>query len=210
MNNEDVLKKYKEIMPFLSELLGPGCEIVLHDVTNKKKSIIAISNPLSGRKVGDPLTDLAEKILQQGLLSDSNYIANYSGKSKGVDFLSSTFLIKNEGKPIGMLCVNKDVEYVHDMYANFLQLLKKYNIYTPEDIPFTENLDNSTESYIRRSINQAIKISGLAPERMTVPEKKEILASLKASGVLELRGAIKEVASSLYVSVPTIYRYLKS
>jgi len=209
MNNKDILKQYKEMLPFLSELLGPSCEIVLHDVTNKKNSIIAINNPLSGRKVGDPLTDLAEKILRQGLLSDSDYIANYSGKSKGINFLSSTYLIKNGGIPIGMLCVNKDVGYVHDMYASFEQFLKRYNITAPENIAYTENLDNTTESYVRKSVSQAIRLSGIAPERMTVAEKKELLASLKANGVLGLRGAVKEAASALNVSVPTIYRYMK-
>lgn len=209
MSDKEMLEIYKKLVPFMAELLGGGCEVVLHDTTNKKKSVIAISNSLSGREIGDPLTDLAEKIMEQGSLSNADYLVNYSGKAKGRDFLSSTYLVKNEDRIIGMLCINKDMTTISELRLNIASMLQKFNIASPETSSFLENLDSSVETYVQRNISQAIGFSGITPERMTADEKKKLIKALKKDGILDLKGAVREAASQLNVSVPTIYRYMK-
>lgn len=77
-----------KFVPFLSEALGAGCEVVAHDITDPEHSVVAICNNLSGRNIGDPMTDLS---LDEANRSD--YVANYSGRSKGRDFLSSACFV---------------------------------------------------------------------------------------------------------------------
>lgn len=60
------LAPYVEMVEFLGEALGREYEIVLHDLTNPERSIVAIANgELSGRGIGGPVTDFALKILKQ-------------------------------------------------------------------------------------------------------------------------------------------------
>ena len=103
MTDQELLKCYTDFVPFLAAVCGPGCEIVIHDVTNPEQSIIAIGNGISGRELGDPMTDLARELQEKGTYADTECLLNYKGKTKSGEFLSSTYFIKNEGRLIGML-----------------------------------------------------------------------------------------------------------
>ena len=62
-----LLKPYLPLVDFLAVVLGKNTEIVLHDVLDIDKSIIAIgNNHISGRVVGSPATNLVLKILKDG------------------------------------------------------------------------------------------------------------------------------------------------
>ena len=102
MTDQEMLQIYTGLVPFLAGVCGPGCEIVVHDVTDPEHSLIAIENSLSGRQVGDPLTDLSRELQEKGAYTSAAYIGNYEGKSKGRNFLSSTYFIKNEGRHISV------------------------------------------------------------------------------------------------------------
>ena len=66
MKYNPLLEPYKALVPFLAELLGESCEILLHDISQPKHSVIAIANGFhTGRKVGSPFTDLAIKIMEE-------------------------------------------------------------------------------------------------------------------------------------------------
>lgn len=60
MGNRDkhLLTQLDTIAKGLSETLAPFCEVVVHDLTNPEHAILSIHNNLSGRKVGDPATEL--------------------------------------------------------------------------------------------------------------------------------------------------------
>lgn len=60
----------------IGETLAPFCEVVVHDLTDPKNAIVAIHNNLSGRKVGQPATELG-----LARIADPSYpqtIANYA------------------------------------------------------------------------------------------------------------------------------------
>lgn len=44
MKYNPLLEPYKALVPFLAELLGESCEILLHDISQPKHSVIAIAN----------------------------------------------------------------------------------------------------------------------------------------------------------------------
>lgn len=208
MTDQEVLRIYVGLVPFLAKVCGPGCEIVVHDVTDPERSLVAIENSVSGREVGNPMTDLAREIAEKSAYTDADYIANYSGKSKEWDFLSSTYFIKNEGRLIGLLCVNKDVTTIKQMCATLHSVLDRFNLELPKESECYENLDNPVANIMYARITDVIEQSGVSPDRMRMEEKVRIVHRLNESGVLSMKGAVAEVARQLSISVPTVYRYM--
>ena len=77
MRNNPLLDPYKPLVPFLASLCGDGCEVLLHDVSQPKHSVIAIANGFhTGRKVGSPFTDLAVKIMQEKQYEKGDYLSD--------------------------------------------------------------------------------------------------------------------------------------
>lgn len=208
MSDQEVLQIYMGLVPFLAKVCGPGCEIVVHDVTDPECSLIAIENNISGREVGNPLTDLARELAEKSAYTDEDYIANYSGRSKECDFLSSTFFIKNEGRLIGLLCVNKDVTTIKQMCSTLHGVLDRFNLELPKESEYYENLDNPVANIMHARITDVINQSGVSPSRMSMEEKVRIVHRLNESGVMSMKGAVAEVARQLSISIPTVYRYI--
>ena len=208
MKDQEVLQLYVSLVPFLGEILGPGCEVVVHDVTDPGHSLIAICNGLSGRKPGDPMTDLARALAERSAYADAGYLTNYSGRTQNGDFLSSTYYIKNDNRLIGLLCINKDMSSVQDVNNALHHLLERFNLAAPQESEYTETLDNPVASMMHSRISDIIAQSGVPPMRMSLAEKVQTVHRLKEDGVLMLRGAVNDVADQLSVSIPTVYRYL--
>ena len=204
MDDREKLNIYISLVPFLSDVLGKNCEIVVHDLTDPDHSIVAISNPISGRKIGDKMTDLPADAME-----NSDYIANYYGKSSSTTFRSSTYFIRNGSKLIGMLCINKEVDCVINAQKLMNDLFDYYNISFPGETEIKENLDSSIEELMRQKISDAITSSMIPVSRMTNSEKKGIVQRLKKEGVLKMKGSVAEISNQLEISIPTIYRYLK-
>lgn len=208
MSDQEVLQKYIDFVPFLGEVLGPGCEIVIHNVADLEHSLVAICNGISGRKVGDPITDLACRLMERKACQEAPYVTNYKGTGKGGDFLCSTYFIKNEGRLIGMLCVNKDMTAVQEISNSLHALLERFNLAAPQEGESIENLDNSVTNMMHNIIANHIAQSGQTPSRMNLEEKVRVVHRLNEDGVLMMKGAVQEIARQLGVSVPTVYRYL--
>lgn len=208
MTDQELLQLYIDMAPFLAEVCGPGSEVVVHDVTDPQHSLVAIQNSVSGRKVGDPMTDLAMELQQKGTYSNEAYISGYHGKGKGRDFLSSTYFIKNDGRLIGLLCINKDMTAVEQMNASLRTLLTQFNLNSPEKSSYSENLDTPVVRIVQNRIAEIIAQRGVSPERMSIAEKVSVVHRLNEEGLLAMKGAVAEIAEQLSVSVPTVYRYL--
>jgi predicted transcriptional regulator YheO len=223
MNNVDIIKQYIPMVDFISEILGQNCEVVLHDLTDPERSIIAIRNGhLSGRKVGGPLTDLVLKVIKNRSYDEQTFINNYKAVASKREFRSSSFFIKNESKEIiGVLCVNVDIEpfvKVKEVMENFSRtnspLLKavdhengKHPSASEKGIA-DEKFFGSIEDMLNNMIQEEINIAGVPPERMTFNEKVEIVNKLNEKGTFQLKGAVSKIAKALEVSEPTVYRYL--
>lgn len=208
MTDQEIFKLYIDIIPFLSELCGRGSEIVIHDGTNPENSIVAIQNSLSGRKVGDPMTDLALELQQKGIYTNQPYLCNYRGKTKDNDFLSFTYFIKNEDRLIGFLCINKDMASVQELNGAVRNLLSLFNLEMPAESEYRENLDTPVVNIVYKRISEIIAQSGVSPSRLSRKEKISIVHRLDEEGLLSVKGAVSEAAEKLSISVPTVYRYL--
>ncbi len=208
MTDHEVLQIYISLTPFLAEVCGSGAEIAVHDMTDPEHSLVAIKNAISGRQVGSPLTDLAREVAEKGAYSDSDYLANYSGQTKNGEFLSSTYFIKNEGRLIGLLCVNKDIESIQQMKYTLDHVMEQFNLIIPHKSVVSETLDNPVENIMHSKIAEAVIQSGVQPARMSMDEKIDVVRQLNESGIMTIKGAVAEVARQLSISVPTVYRYM--
>ena len=208
MTDQELLDIYVKLVPFIAEVFGPGIEVLVHDVSNPDHSLIAIYNNVSGREIGAPLTDYGREIQQNGTYSNIPYETNYTGWNKKGNFLSSTYYIKNEGRLIGLLCVNKDISAVQELNSAVQLLLERYNLQGPQDKNISENLNPPITNLIQERISEIIAHTGVNPSRMTSREKIDTVHRLNDEGILMIKGAVSEIATQLNISVPTVYRYL--
>ncbi len=210
---DKILKKYKIFTEFLAEVMGEHCEVVLHDVEDFENSIVAIeNNHISGREVGDSLTDLALNILKDEENLECNYLANYTGKTyDGKELRSSTYFIRDDkGKVIAMLCINIDLsryiearDLLNTMIGERNEIEENNN-----EKNFAENFTSSIEELIDSMIENSIGSKSIPPNRMTAEEKKDITKKLDKRGVFLLKNSVSKVAKKLHTSEATVYRYL--
>lgn len=103
-----VIKTLSQLVEPLAEMMM-GCEVVVHDLSRLPNSIVAISGDLTGRKVGDPATDV---LLRQAAGGDVTTQINYlSVLPDGRHIRSGTIAVADRtGRTVATLCINCDVE----------------------------------------------------------------------------------------------------
>ena len=203
------LEKYRELVRFLGQVCPRHWEIVLQDVG--ARSILAIENGhVSGRQVGDPLTDHALRIISEGVWKREAHQANYEGCTRdGKRLRSSTWFIQEEGELLGMLCINIDMQQYETVGRSVLAL----GGLTPEDVwrcpqaeapveRFHSNVSDMTQAII------AELVSNVPVERLTQEEKVAVVEELDKRGTFLIKGAVSDVAARLGCSEASIYRYL--
>lgn len=216
------------LVEFLGKLIGPHCEVVLHDLSGPERSIVNIANgDISGRKVGAPLTDFALRMIKNKAHASADFVHEYEGVLKsGRRVRSSTFFIKDgDGGMIGMLCFNMDMSRLHRLHDEIDAALEAYfNYRRPETQPAapppplpapgaaeeSETFSESIEELMATTIAKALAPYSLPPQRLSQGEREEVIDSLYKKGFFQLRGAVETVAVTFGLSEATIYRYLKS
>lgn len=194
-------------------MFGKKCEVVLHDFTMPKNSIVEIENGhVTGRKIGDPITDFALSIWRKngyGKKKDDK-IVNYRTKTKDGKILrsSSVFIRDDQKKIIGCLCINYDLtEYLmfNKIIGEFCNTIDLDNEKSKEEAEtFTNDVDDVLEDIIRKAINEVGK-----PVSIMQKEDKLMVAKIvDEKGGFLIKGAINQLAAELSVSRYTVYNYL--
>lgn len=218
-----VLQHYIKMTEFLGKVLGPDYEVVLHDLTDKNRSVIAIANNhVSGREIGAPLTNIALRFLKDKVYEMEDYRLEYSGISAdGRVLRSSTMFIKHNDKLIGMLCINFDDSRYQELSSKVLELCHP-NAYIKAMQPpeysleetakgrttKTESYHNSIDAVAGDAIGRELTRLGVTADRLTVEERIQVISALDADGIFLLKGAVKDVADALHCSQASVYRYL--
>ncbi|MAC84410.1 MAG: hypothetical protein CL624_09770 [Arcobacter sp.] len=207
------IKKYISIADFLGEVLGKNTEIILHDLTNYQKSIVYIINGnISGRKIGDSITDLMLDFILSESKGNKQFICNYNSKNvEGKLLYSSTYFIRDDSnKIVGALGLNSDYQDVKNSLSFLTSLLPNY---VDDKIAslniIKENLSSDGQELTLNKIDAIINQFNVIPTRMTPKEKTEVISALNECGIFNIRGSVQEVATKLQMSEPSIYRYIK-
>ncbi|CAL8967664.1 Transcriptional regulator DauR [Rhodoplanes serenus] len=197
---DPLIDQLEQVAKGLGETLAPFCEVVLHDLTTPDHAILAIHNNLSGRRVGDPATELG-----LARIADPAYpqvITNYANMlPDGRQAKSTSIGIRNAaGDYVAALCLNVDVTLfrgVQDMLAQFTALR------TREGPP--ESLAPEGAAAIRARIDQFAARRATTPRALAAEERRALLRELRQAGCLEIRRAADIIAAHLGVSRATVY-----
>lgn len=98
--------------------------------------------------------------------------------------------------------------YLQNVNAALHSLLSAFNLYEAPKSKYRENLDTQMVNLLQNRVAQVIAESGVATNRLSLQEKVRIVHKLNDEGLLNVKGAVTEIAEQLSVSIPTVYRYL--
>lgn len=205
------LETYVTLVDFIAEFMGENTEVVLHDMTDWHHSVVAIRNGhISGRKVGDPITEINLKIIRSEIHKKVPFMNNDPGKFKKKETIkSASWFIKDENEAlIGMICINSDN---HELIAarDLLNKMITPPIVEKEEkekgpekinIDVKELVDNNL-NHISQDLLKKLKL-------LSKEEKVELVGKLDEMGTFSVKGTIWYLANCMGVSVPTLYRYI--
>ncbi|SEP50479.1 aminotransferase class V-fold PLP-dependent enzyme [Amycolatopsis saalfeldensis] len=173
----------------LAAMLGPGNEVLLHDLSRLPDSIVAIAGDLTGRTVGGPMTDLLLGLVRRGTTQD---LTNY--RTHGPDgraIRSSTLFLRDAaGVAVGCLCVNSELPGAAQAE-------------TPQET-FPPDVDSLQRFLVTRAIGKA----GIPVELMKKRHKAAVVRELDEAGFFLIKDAVDHLAGQLDVTRYTIYNYL--
>lgn len=215
-----IIESYSVCVDFLADLLGPNCEVVLHVIEDGVSQIKKIRNSyITGRQTGSVTDEIGTKIPKENQ-SIEYIVNNYENSPTGIDIKTNTFFIYDpDGALIGTLCINIDLSlpllaktvldnFLGEFSASAKSNLKRSGQDTLVPPPVQGDKD-MFKSLSKDIISDVIKQYNTPVERMTPEERIVILGKLKERGVFRIKYSVREVARSLKISEPSIYRYLK-
>ncbi|MDR1661066.1 MAG: PAS domain-containing protein [Azoarcus sp.] len=194
-----LLEQLRQIARGLGETFAPFCEVVVHDLTDRKHAILAIHNNLSGRGVGDPVTELGDR-----RIANPDFpvlVANYPNRfPDGRQVKSTSIGIRDrQGKYVAALCLNVDLS----VFRNFQSLLDRFGRTAEQEIE--ESLAPVGSRALLDHIDAFSARRATAPRALKANERRALLRELKEGGFLEMRRAIDTAARHLGVSRTTLY-----
>ena len=198
----DTLKRLAE---GIVAVIGPHCEVVVHDFCDPEHSVVLIAGNVTGRRVGAPVPDLS--FISGKLDRDTPDQLNYRARIGSHHLQSSTIWIRDvDGTPVGAVCIN--VDYSGLIHAR--DLLDKLATSTRHvsDLVVTDTFAKDVGDLIELSISEFLRQEGIeGVEAMGYKDKLRLIQVLEERGLFDIRGAVNRVADLLDVSRATIYNY---
>ncbi|EKT62987.1 helix-turn-helix transcriptional regulator [Providencia burhodogranariea] len=198
-----LLAQIDTIAKGLSETFAPFCEVVVHDLKHPEHSILSIHNNLSGRKVGEPTTELGLARIESA--DFPNIVANYANQfADGRPVKSTSVGIKDEsGNYVAALCLNVDMTLFRGM-QNVLTQFTQVGI-----SPIKEHLEPKGTEAIRQRIDQYAASLSASPRTLKADDRKALIEVLRNEGLLDMKKSMETVAQHLGVSRASVYLYAK-
>ncbi|MCE6996769.1 aminotransferase class V-fold PLP-dependent enzyme [Saccharothrix sp. S26] len=194
----EVLNALVPTVNSLAAALGPGTEVVLHDLGALPNSIIAIAGDLTGRKVGGPMTDLLLGLVRRGTTQDLAGYETYAPDGR-VIHSSTVFLRDERGVAVGCLCVNREPGL--DRGPEPAAVVRAAG--APVEV-FPGDVDTLQRVLVER----AVAAVGVPVELMKKSHKSQVVKVLDEAGLFLIRDSVDYLAGVLGVTRYTIYNYL--
>ncbi|MEK9284443.1 MULTISPECIES: helix-turn-helix transcriptional regulator [unclassified Bradyrhizobium] len=195
-----LFEQLEQIAKGLGDTFAPFCEVVLHDLTHPKNAILAIHNNLSGRKVGQPATELG-----LARIADPDYaqvIANYANAfADGRQAKSTSIGIKDaDGAYVAALCLNVDLTLFQGLQSAIGQFVSVGAKNSPR-----ESLSPVGAEAIRAHIDRFAARRATTPRALTTEDRRTLLRELRQAGCMQVRRSSDIIAAHLGVSRATVY-----
>lgn len=209
-------------MSFISKAIGPDFEISLIDTKDGKNRIIAMEyGNISGRHVGEEISPLLKKSIENKEYETTDYIANMTTYAKsGKPLRTSVFFIKDEDNNLeGIMCINFDDSRYEELGKKIMFLCHP-DYYTEhritkqsdssdingdyKDVGESMTIEETIESIVDNELNEVL----IPVERLTQDEKIQIVKNLDNKGVFMMKGSVGIFSKKLDVSQASVYRYI--
>lgn len=194
----------RQLATALHQLLGPMCEVVVHDFTDLEHSIVHIEGNVTHRTIGGSATDLILECVAQGNTDQDLY--GYATSLPGGRMMKSStiFLRDSRARAIGALCVNLDVT---DLVAarNALNAL----VHTKDEGRTSETFSDNIFDTVQSMLTETLYETGRSLHAMSREDKIELIHRLEARGLFQMKKAVPIVADLLGLSRATVYNYLR-
>lgn len=220
-----VLDVLHQLVEPLSEILPGRAEVVLHDLGELPRSIVAIHGGVTGRSIGDPATDMLLEQATSGTLDTNTGYATHL--PDGRKLRSATIVVRDRReRPVATLCFNLEVDMWHELHALAASIIAA----DPTDEPTAKaasaehtpapsggsNPDGGTSELFARDVDtlaRSILARAIAEHEVPVAlmrkeHKVAVVRAVKDRGFFHLRDAVEMVATELGVTRFTIYNYL--
>ncbi|WP_135553826.1 helix-turn-helix transcriptional regulator [Paenibacillus cymbidii] len=196
----------QDLVEAVAAQFGEGCEVVLHDLTGSYESTIAaIANGhVTGRKVGDPGTNLGLELLRGTEANGNKY--NYLTQTKDGRVLRSTsmYMKNRKGDVIGALCINYDITSLM-VAEKTLQTLTQGGSRGIVNETFVSNVSDLLDALIQEAQEQIGKPVAV----MTKEDKRNMIGLLDRKGAFLIKKGGEKIGAYLNISKYTLYSYLE-
>lgn len=206
MSDREILELVKQSIPFWGEVCGAGTEICVYDLADPEHALAAVCHPRPGHEPGTALPKVLRDLVQAGLDAAQGTVLA-PGQGQNADLYCRVCPIGNANHPTGLLCVTKDLAPARELSSALAAVMDRFALERPRETAPEISAPTLT-SMMQQRICAVIREYGIPPARMSVTEKAEVVHRLNESGVMNIKGAVSEIAAQLSVSVPTVYRYL--
>ena len=210
VTDDAILQRYVQLARVLGRMFSPFLETIVHDLRQPESSIICIYNShVTGRKIGDPATNLSLKRLEDKVPDE---LINYENESPdGREMKSSAVSIRNDkNKIIGVFSLNMDVAFFKQFQFSLSMLLES----TPLELELEEGREQffpgSPKKEIQHAIQKLLTAKGWVAKTMASVQKRIIVQELFKRGELNKRGAVTIISKELGISRPSVYNYIRS
>lgn len=195
----------------VAALLGPMCEVVVHDLSdpdNLERTIIALEGAVTGRQIGGPPTDyLLERLRRQDDLAAGPPFAVYPGRTAaGRPLKCCTTFVQEADRVVGAFCINLDVSQ-WEAARDLIERLCRVEVAPGHEAP-VENFTADVRSTIAAMLREALATVGKPAPALSKEERIAVVGELDRRGAFLVRGVVGQIARALGVSRYTLYNYL--
>jgi predicted transcriptional regulator YheO len=205
LENLGLLDLLERLAMGIVAVVGPHCEVVVHDFKDPEHSVVSIAGNVTDRKPGAPVPDLS--FVSGELNRDTPDQLNYQTRIDDHTLQSTTIWIRDsDSNPIGAICINVDYSRLQEAYSLLDQLLASTRSVSDLVVSntFAKDLDNLIELSARKYLAQ----NDLPDvESLSYEQKLHLVEIFEEQGLFNIRGSAQRVAELLNVSRASVYNY---
>jgi predicted transcriptional regulator YheO len=202
MKKSEMLDLLKRLARGIADMFGQSCEVVIHDLEQPGNAIAEIYNGhVTGRKVGDSLSDLGLKRMRQGQIGED--LINYDAlTNNGRMIKCSSFFVSGKGYSFAF-CLNFDYTSL-SLAGGAIESLIKTRDHIDE-----RYFRHPGEKVLDEMFDEAIRQVGIPVALMKKEDRLKVIKNLDERGAFLMQRGIQQIADKLNISRFTIYNYLK-
>jgi predicted transcriptional regulator YheO len=200
-----LLERYFLVAEMISRCCGSGCEVLIYSYEDYGKAIIKIINGhVSGRSLGDPITEFGLKRAKAAFENQEDITGPYLARTMGGALLKGiTMVIRNEeNRPIGAFCINIDLSIPMERFVK--EFLLSIDQSATADEILVPDLSEKVATVLAEEMDALSRVTGVSPSK-----RINLVTALecRAFSISRVRGAW---VGNLGGTRHTIYKYLRN